>query len=718
MRKIYFKSFLVILFICLSCHSAFSQSISPAEQRQVDSLNLIINSATSHDTALASAYLGLSEILYVASLDTLLYLCEISKEIAEKNLLAKPSPPVKLSLQKSLAGALNNIGYVNGTKGNISKQLDYYKQALEINKEIENKEGIAICLNNIGSLYKRQGDIPEALENHFSSLKIQEEIGNKEGIANSLNNIAVIFEIQGDDQQAIEYYLKSLRIREELGYKQGIATSLNNIGHYYGAIGDTAKALEYFYRSLEIRKEIKNKKDIAISYGNIGGVYWDMGNIPKALNYYKLSLAIFEELSYKKGIANTLKNIGNIEFEMGEMGEAQKNALKSLTIAREIGFPEFIGSAANLLSMVYEKENKGLQALEMYRLHIIMRDSINNELTQKANAQQQAKFTYEKQKAIDDLAYEKQLAIEQEEKEKQQIFTIATAIVLALSIAFLYFILNRLKITRRQKNLIEKQKEEVEGQRDVIRHAHKEITDSITYAKRIQNAILPPARIVKEYLEDSFILYNPKDVVAGDFYWMRHIENKILFAAADCTGHGVPGAMVSVVCNNALNRSVRDYGLSDPGQILTKTREIVINEFEKSDDEVKDGMDIALCTLENHTLQYAGAYNPLWIIRNGELIEIKANRWPIGLSRDPQPFTTHTIRLEKNDVIYIFTDGFVDQFGGEFGKKYKSQKFKSLLLSIYDKPMVEQRNLITETFDSWKGKLEQVDDVCIIGARV
>jgi len=167
-----------------------------------------------------------------------------------------------------------------------------------------------------------------------------------------------------------------------------------------------------------------------------------------------------------------------------------------------------------------------------------------------------------------------------------------------------------------------------------------------------------------------------------------------------------------------LNRSVRDYGLSEPGKILDMTREIVIREFEKSDEEVQDGMDIALCMLEGKTLQFAGAYNPLWIIRNGELMDIKANRWPIGLTRNPQPFTTHTIHLEKNDVLYIFTDGFVDQFGGAEGKKYKSQNFKNLLLSIYDKPMAIQRDIIYETFTHWKGKLEQVDDICIIGARV
>jgi serine phosphatase RsbU (regulator of sigma subunit) len=248
--------------------------------------------------------------------------------------------------------------------------------------------------------------------------------------------------------------------------------------------------------------------------------------------------------------------------------------------------------------------------------------------------------------------------------------------------------------------------------------AHQEIKDSITYAKRIQNAILPPIKVVKEYLQESFILYQPKDVVAGDFYWLEHKNNKVLFAAADCTGHGVPGAMVSVICNNALNRSVREHGLTDPGQILDKSREIVVAEFEKSEEEVKDGMDIAICSLEGNKLKYAGAHNPLWIIRNGAIIETKANKQPIGQFDNPEPYTTHSFDLEPGDAIYIFSDGYVDQFGGEKGKKFKSRAFRELLLSIQDKAMEEQKTIIDETFNSWKGDLEQIDDVCIIGVKI
>jgi ligand-binding sensor domain-containing protein/serine phosphatase RsbU (regulator of sigma subunit) len=265
---------------------------------------------------------------------------------------------------------------------------------------------------------------------------------------------------------------------------------------------------------------------------------------------------------------------------------------------------------------------------------------------------------------------------------------------------------------------LEEQKREVEIQKDLVEIKHDEIQASITYAKRIQSAILPPNKVVKEYLPSSFILYKPKDIVAGDFYWMEHANGKVLFAAADCTGHGVPGAMVSVVCNNALNRSVREHGLNNPSDILNKTREIVVQEFEKSDEDVKDGMDIALCSLEGLHLKYAGANNPLWIIRNGEIMVTKADKQPIGRFRSSNPYTTHSFQLQKGDTLYIFTDGYADQFGGEKGKKFKAKAFIELLLSIQNKSMEEQKIIIDEVFETWRGDIEQVDDVCIIGVRI
>ncbi|MDP1800307.1 MAG: SpoIIE family protein phosphatase [Bacteroidota bacterium] len=279
---------------------------------------------------------------------------------------------------------------------------------------------------------------------------------------------------------------------------------------------------------------------------------------------------------------------------------------------------------------------------------------------------------------------------------------------------------------------------ELKKQHIIIEEKNKEILDSITYAKRLQDAILPSDKIWYNYLANSFVLYQPKDIVAGDFYWIEKISQKsadlskqsdgelptadlILFAAADCTGHGVPGAMVSVVCSNALNRTVKEFNITEPGKILDKVRELVIETFEKSESEVKDGMDISLCALNVKTneLKWAGANNPLWyILGGGGLQEIKADKQPIGKYADEKPFTTHTLQLNKGDILYIFTDGYADQFGGPKGKKFKYKQLLQLLIDSHNKEMPEQKKMLDTAFKNWKAGIDQVDDVCIIGIKI
>lgn len=255
-----------------------------------------------------------------------------------------------------------------------------------------------------------------------------------------------------------------------------------------------------------------------------------------------------------------------------------------------------------------------------------------------------------------------------------------------------------------------------------IENKNQEIIDSITYAKRIQEAILLPAHLVKNHLPESFVLFKPKDIVAGDFYWVEEIDNKVIFAVADCTGHGVPGAMVSVVCHNALNSAVHQYDLIDPGKILDKTRELVIQQFSKSTEDVKDGMDISLCVLDKKTLklEFSGANNPLWLLRKNEteIFEIKSTKQAVGKGNLAKQFETHSIQLFKEDLIYVFSDGFADQFGGVKGKKYKYKPFKDLLVLNRNKSPEVQSQLINTEFENWRHDLEQVDDICVIGVRI
>lgn len=256
----------------------------------------------------------------------------------------------------------------------------------------------------------------------------------------------------------------------------------------------------------------------------------------------------------------------------------------------------------------------------------------------------------------------------------------------------------------------------------------QEILDSINYAKHLQQALLPSEKTVAELLHDSFILYLPKDIVAGDFYWLEKKNNLVFAAAADCTGHGVPGAMVSVVCSNALNSAIKEFHLSDPGKILDKARELVVETFEKSGSDVKDGMDISLCTINGNEIHWAGANNPLWILRKDspEIEIVQCNKQTVGKSDHNFPFTTHHLQLRKGDMLYLFTDGYADQFGGPKGKKFKYKALQQLLLSVREKSCAEQKSALETNINEWKAwpddaggrrNLEQVDDILVIGIR-
>ena len=273
---------------------------------------------------------------------------------------------------------------------------------------------------------------------------------------------------------------------------------------------------------------------------------------------------------------------------------------------------------------------------------------------------------------------------------------------------------------------------------NIVNEKNTEITDSINYAKRIQDALFPTLSNFYKSFPKSYLIYKPKDIVAGDFYWMEVVNDKIFFAVADCTGHGVPGAMVSVICNNALNRSIREFKITSPAKILDKVTQIVRKTFEKSEEKVLDGMDIALCTynIKTKELEFSGANNSLYIITksqsnleayidsktieegNKKLITIPANKQPIGDFDHLEAFVNHTIQLEKGDFLCLFSDGYADQFGGEKGKKFKYAPFKQLLLDTYEQPFLKQQEKIESTFNNWKGDLEQIDDVCVMGINI
>lgn len=581
------------------------------------------------------------------------------------------------------------------------------------------------ALNNLGLIYFDHGDYAKAIECHTGSLKIKEQIKDKAGISGSLNNIGMIYWVQNDGESALEYYHKSIKIATEIDDKLGIATSLNNIGIIYEYEKDFEKAIDYHTRSLKIKEELNDKNGIGTSLGNIGILYRNQEKFNLAHTYFARSLANYEEISDHKGIASSLNNSGMTYLRQKNYQDAIDFSSRALSIAERVEVATEIKDAANILYNAYKASGNNSKALEMYEQYVFTRDSLRSEENRNEVIKQKFKYDFAKKEAIEKANHEAELKRRDDVAEEKQtnlnVIISSVSIGLVLVIIFTIFLLNRFRLIRKQKALIEEQKKTVDHAYDELEEKNNEITDSITYARRIQEAIMPPMSLVEDTFADSFILYKPKDIVAGDFYWMETVlteaEPIIIYAAADCTGHGVPGAMVSVVCDNAMNRAVREFGRTDPGEILTKTRELVVQTFENSENDVKDGMDVSLCAIQGSILKFAGANNALWVIRNGALMETKASKQAIGIVDNPIPYPTHEFELKKGDLIYVFTDGFVDQFGGERGKKFKPANLRKLLLSIHDLPMKEQKKTIDEAFETWRGSLEQVDDVCFFAVR-
>jgi len=579
------------------------------------------------------------------------------------------------------AAALNNIGYDSDNKGDVNKAIDYYTRALKLREKAGDKKGIAESTNNLGSLYSYQNDTRAAIACYEKAVKLYEEIGDIQGSAQSLNNMGNGYNNIGNHQKAIEYNVKALQIQEKYNDKLGMSNSLDNLGTAYEEVGDTNKAIEYYSKSLEIREELGNKSSIAQSLYNLGDIYYERKNITKAKFY----------------------------------------ADKSFQLAKELGFPKQIEVAADLLYKIYQKENNSLKALEMYKLYIKMRDSTNGiELVRETTS---SKYKWQEEQVK--MENEKQTAIAAAESKRQKLFLLLVAIV-AIAIGVIAIIVYKnLQRYKKAKQIIEKQKELVEEKQ-------KEVLDSIRYAKRIQDAVLKEQEHVSAHLPGHFVFFQPKDIVSGDFYWAIEKNNHWYVAAADCTGHGVPGAFLTILGSSFLNEINATENLLTPANILDELRLRIISQLSvshKEGSETKDGMDISLARLNLATkeLMWAGANNPLWISsvidqktdkKEYKLTEIAAHNQPIGFYPSLTPYPNHVIQLNQGDSFYLFTDGYADQFGGPKGKKLKYKTMKDILLTMANESMENQKKALSEYFTKWKGDYEQTDDVCVIGINI
>lgn len=633
------------------------------------------------------------------------------------------------SLDSNLINNLNHLSIEYFLNDYIDSASKYALKAIEISKKVHFDKGHAQGHNILANIYFYLGNYPESLKSNFEALRLRESLRDKIGVANSYNNIGNVYLKMEKTTEALKFHFMSLEIRKNLKDTVNLAYSYNNIGNVYQKVSDFSNALRFHNKAYEIRKSLNEPSDLAISLINLGTIYSELGKYQMALKFQKESLIINEEIGDKTGIEVAYVALCFTYYQLCEYKVAIQYGIDALNLATEVNDIETIVEANRLLSLIYEKTKNFEKSLIHYEEYVILKDSLFSSKNIEKTIQTQLQFEYEKKTLAIQLEHEKKEALTLSENKNQLIILIFISIILAFVILFSIYTYRNYSLKRKANNLIILQKLEVENQKNIIEEKNFDITSSIKYAKRIQDAILPSNNTISIIFSEFFVLYKPKDIIGGDFYWVsdaitKYQETFAMAAVGDCTGHGVPGALMSIIGNNYLRLCEREPSVNRPSEALdfinlgiSKT---LRQEYSKS--TIQDGIDMVFIAIDykNSKLYFSGAKNPIYIIRERVLNEYKGDRHPIGayIGEEMKKFTNHEISIKKGDCIYMFSDGFADQFGGPNKKKFMYSKFKNLLIEISEQEMNEQHKILEEAFEKWKGTADQVDDVCVFGIRI
>jgi serine phosphatase RsbU (regulator of sigma subunit) len=694
------------LLICLLT----MMTASFAQNKRIDSLRGVLASQIV-DTTRCKALNTLAREYWSTRPDTSMTLLLQSAHIAEK-----------LEDKKFLCTATNYQAYTFFAMGQYDSSIRVYKQVIDMAKKYKQNKALGQSLSGLGNVYNTTSDYDEAIKCYMEALKVQEKLDDKQGLARTYNSLGVLFEWQNDYKKALGYHISALELKRQFNDSVAIAMTLNNIGVVYYSMKDYRNSMKFHNEALAIRERIGDKKGLLMSYNNMGNIYSKQGRSDKAIELFEKANALANDVKDPQNVANASISLGNEYFVMGKYDKGIGYVLKAEKLANELGIKELQANVYGSLMKYYTMKKEYKLALEYSQLQQEVNDSMFSESKVKEihtlNTRYQTEKKEQENKA---LQLENALSVKTIRQQKTVTYFIIIGLILVTGLAF--FIFRGLKQQRKANTIISAQKEEVEHQKELVDEKNKEITDSITYAKRIQTALLPSIETFSEILPNSFVLFKPKDIVSGDFFWITQKDGFIFYVAADCTGHGVPGAFMSMLGTSFLNEIINEKDVTEPCDILDLLKIKIIKSL-KQKGEVggsKDGMDMVLCRLnpETNELVFAAANNPLWLLRNGEMKEYKADKQPVGIGAEGfEHFNQHTIQLQKGDSVYIFSDGFADQFGGPKGKKFKYRQLEEVLAASAGKTLDEQKTILDRHFEEWRGILEQVDDVCVIGVQI
>ncbi|QQS51439.1 MAG: tetratricopeptide repeat protein [Bacteroidota bacterium] len=555
----------------------------------------------------------------------------------------------------------------------FDEDANYLSDLLFANDLLNNSSNKVLLsrLNSIlAGVYDQFGDYEKALDLANKAICFAREMDAKSELSDAITMQGQVFLRLEDHVQATLSFQQALDLRRELNDRKAQASSLNLLARCQALRKDFLSALEYYHQALEVREKDGDRFGLPWTYLGLADVAFQQGDFELAKNYYLKGLELNLSISDLRYEVLCRKGLGEIYQQTKETEKSEAELLSALEKAEQIKIKPLQADLNKLLAGLYEIRGNFSKAYPHLKLYSQLKEEILNNESANRIRNQQIAFSVE------------------ETRQKAEIYQLRNVEL---------------------KNAI-----------DIVEEKNRQITDSINYARRIQAAVFPPDSLIKSALPKSFIVFLPKDIVSGDFYWINSKSDKLFFANADCTGHGVPGAFMSLISKISLDRALHEFNLDTPSDILTKLGYLLADAFKQSETDVKDGMDIALCSFDKKSslLSFAGARHPLYLLRGEELIMFKGDRNSIEGNWQEISYTNHQIQLRPGDRLYIFSDGYIDQFGGEENRKFLQKNFRELLLETRQMGIEEQGLIVLDRFNKWKGSYEQIDDVSVIGIEI
>ena len=602
----------------------------------------------------------------------------------------------------------------------------YANYAFRYAKKLFSREKQGRIFSLLGSYYFNKGNYSKSIQNYYQALQLAEMIHNTELRIVSLINISNIYSVTEKPNEAIKYLLESLEIAENINSSEYLPLAYNNLSDNYNKLKQHNKALKYSEMATVLFEKNKDPYVYA-AYDNMGTALLSLNNLPKALFYFKKSLALAEANNYVYAKIDVNLNIAKLYLMRNKIDSAMFFAKKAEVICEKNDILDGQLKSSNELYTLYKMAGNPTKALEYHEKYLTLLEKHHSN-TQTADVEKNI-FMFNTNKRIKEdslkqtvvnLQKDNKIKIHQAQIKQDKLLKSGLIVLIVFSICFGVFAYNRFKISSNQHKLIQAKNIQTEEQKAVIAQKNHEVQDSLNYAKRIQDGLLASRKNLEDNLKKHFVFFKSKDIVSGDFYWSTEYQRNFYLAVCDSTGHGVPGAFMALLNIALLSEAIKEKQIIEPHLIFNEVRNRLVEII--SADGHKDGFDGILIRLskmdEDHTLlQYAAANSEPVLVRNNQFVKLGGDRMPVGKSDDIDSFTLHTIDIQTGDTLYIYTDGYADQFGGEALKKFKRKNLNELLLKNVHLPMEDQLDILKNNFNTWKGEEEQVDDVCVLGIK-